>query len=409
MLDANTIFHPNRPSGNRPQLTVFNGQKCPAQWVRKGGLLLWCVLAASPCMAQKKFVFPSLGNGAIEQAVQKEGLARLRESALPAVLRRARVVQGKILPNEGRVSQRGNFHVERLLLKRIVPTPPEKLQLQLIKPTAHQREEAALLYAQVMASFQQFKAETTPFLYYQSKSGERHVLSPAEKNEWSGKIQQIQRELLRLKYIIYDLDEAYRSACAYVGYAQKIILPEMAGLFFQKKSERPDRRIYSADEFYLRVFGPKHPAAWENNWPEPLRVAVLNDNTDILDSMVRSNSLGSFLPGWELTVYSNAEELLNSVTKRGKHFDMVLTDIIVPGGGGYYLAAALRENGYTGSIIALSAFDEDATRGQQMFECGFDAMISWSETWTIVYCWKEKITQKLKMYFYYRDKNGWAR
>lgn len=62
--------------------------------------------------------------------------------------------------------------------------------------------------------------------------------------------------------------------------------------------------------------------------------------------------------------------------RAGGQVDMLITDLIMPKGGGFFLASELRQQGYKMPILALSAFGESENRGQKLFMLGFDGMLS---------------------------------
>ena len=101
--------------------------------------------------------------------------------------------------------------------------------------------------------------------------------------------------------------------------------------------------------------------------------------------------------------------MLNAASVSPKSFDVILTDIIVPGGGGSYLTAMLRERGFEGVIIALAAFQEDASLGRKLFDIGFDGMIPQGIGFEFSDHWQLMIMKRLQNYFYYRDLHGWER
>jgi len=72
--------------------------------------------------------------------------------------------------------------------------------------------------------------------------------------------------------------------------------------------------------------------------------------------------------GFDVTTVGGAEEALD-VLKKGQHFDVIVSDIEMPGMNGFELAEAIRRDRRTAAIpiIALSAITAPATieRGRQ--------------------------------------------
>ena len=103
-------------------------------------------------------------------------------------------------------------------------------------------------------------------------------------------------------------------------------------------------------------------------------MAVLNDDLDILamyDTWIKQGRLGK---NWTLETYHNTEDLVAAV-KSGKNFDLIITDLTVPGGGGYFLTDQVRQLNKRTPIIGCSMYTIDAINAEKMFEQGFDGYI----------------------------------
>ena len=374
-------------------------------------LLLFILLAALPCAAQRHLLKEAAAEGVFKKALGK--------TAGEDILRQARVVQGKILPGGKMPRAAVPSDLEKYIFKQVRPTPIGYLPVLFLEPSQMPIEDISLLYKRVMQYFQAFKKEMDVFLYYQSKPSERREFSSAEQAMWSEKIGLMNAQLLQLKNLISQHDPAYQAAREYMVFAAETVNPMLRGILEQRTFARTDRQ-YTSTEFFLHTPQALKETAW-TEWlplsvrtnqvarrlPEGLRMAVLNDEPSVLAAMQREHQ-NRFCPTWELATYSEADDLLQAV-RRGAEFDVILTDLIVPGGGGYYLVSALREKGFNGAIFGLSAYPEESRMGWNMFQRGFDGMIPAPIGFEQDRNWPRLVMKKLQNYFYYRDLNGWSR
>lgn len=389
--------------------------------MRSLALLLALVLAV-PCYAQKNFLKGLTSKSGIKNVLSKNATsAVVAEKTRAQLLRQlnARVVQGKILPNATVVPPNCLSERERNLLLHI----PNDFTIQTLlkQPTEEQRQQARNLYLEAMAKFRAFKEEADPFLYYQSQPNERRVLTSSERGEWSAKIANMHNQLERLKPYISPQDPIYRGAREYVTFAAEILSPFLRGTVLANTFERTDRK-YDFEEFFLYTPKANREAIWNGvltpvarakklaeKLPKGLKMAVLNDEYSVLRRMREMHEANRFFPGWELSYYRNTEEMLAAASADPTSFDVILTDIIVPGGGGNYLTGKLRERGFKGVIIALSAFQEDDEIGRKLFDIGFDGMIPQGLGFEMSDHWQLLIMKRLQNYFYYRDLHHWDR
>ncbi|WP_428071041.1 response regulator transcription factor [Candidatus Avelusimicrobium alvi] len=374
-------------------------------------LLVLC--AAFPCMAQKNLAKEALGKGALTEALGKNAGRNL--------LRSARVVQGKILLNGARrPARRAVPPLEQYVLKSVAPTPLYKLPLLLYEPSQRQQAEAMLSYMQVMDEFKDFKTDMDPFLYYQAKPSESRVLPDSERATLMQKISHINARLATLSYVVSPNDPALKAAHEYMVYATETVSPVLRGMLGGKQVTRPDR-TFKQEEFFLHTPKGRQESALASLLPGSVRtrqvartlppgltMAVLNDRESVLKKMQELNAT-VFCPEWKIYTYTNTEDLLGEIRRHNVKFDVILTDIIVPGGGGYYLTAALRDQGFNGVILAATAYQEDEKLGLGLFNKGFDGMFSLPQGFEEGKDWPRELMKGFQNYFYYRDLNGWKR
>ena len=375
-------------------------------------LLILSFSVAYPCAAQQHRIIQELTQIGVKRSAEQLSSQAARQARIPC-----RVVQGKILPGGKPMLSKGVAEIERYIFS----TPRLRGITLLEEPTAAQMRKALTEYHQVMESFQNFKKEMDVFLYYQSKEDEKRTLSAVEKAELMGKISRMHGKLSSLKTFISSEDPAYRAAREYVAYAAELVSPTMRGMWLKSLDQRADRQ-YRGEEFFLHTPKANQDASWKGLLPGAVRVrqvaeklppglkmAVLNDRWSVIARMRQMHLSGKFLPGWDIAYYEDTAALLYDVTRAGKKFDVILTDIIVPGGGGCYLTGELRKKGFSGVIIALAAFEEENKMGKRLFDMGFDGMISMPMMFENGKQWPLRIMKDFQNYFYYRDANGWKR
>jgi len=108
---------------------------------------------------------------------------------------------------------------------------------------------------------------------------------------------------------------------------------------------------------------------------------------------------------WQVDVFKNPEEFLESAGCRS--YDLILTDLLIPNGGGMLLGTKLRSGGYKNALIAVTAFDEIKSLGVSLWDMGFDGMIATSNVNVYTPQYLDLILHKLNNYFYYRHVNKW--
>ena len=355
--------------------------------------------AALPSAAQG-----NLAKKASEGAFSKSAEQILRQAVPNNILRNARVAQGKILPGGSPTTAPYMQDIERHIFRHVPPRGISRLE----DPTPAQARQVSAWYTQVMNNFKQFRKEMDGFLYYQSKPSEKRVLSVSERGMWARKIVQMNFQLEKIRPFIFSKDEAYQAACAYVAYAARIVDPLLCSAVSLPLYASPNR-VYKQSEFFLHA-----PRAWRTvrlgkNSPQQLTIVVLNDEPELLDNFLWLQQSGTLPKGWQVFCYTEPEKLIQDVTRQIQKPDLILTDIIVPGGGGYYVTGMLRAAGYQGAIVGLSAFTEKDSMGRNMFAAGFDGMIYSPLELEYDPQWGNKILDKIHYYFYYRRLHGWQR
>lgn len=375
----------------------------------KGLLVLWGLCLVCPAVAQPvgKTIKTAVSAG---ERVSKQARSVVKETVQYARLSKVPSMRSFSLPAAA---------VERHIFRPVKLTPFRKLQFNFDEAPYSWMLEKGREYETVMTEFKDFKKEMDILLYYQSKGSERRVLHQEEIAYWRTRIDEMDSRLMDLCWNVNADDPAISQALEYMTYAKWSVYPHAKDIYFAKPLPARTDRTFAEDEFFLRDPAPLPSKRWEfassrarrvaKELPSGLRVAVVNDIVYFRDHLETLNRKGLLFPDGNLSVFVNAEELLTAVRESGQTFDVVFTDIIIAGngGGGYYLASELRGQGYDGVIIALASYEEDVELGRQMFERGFDGMITMSGGVLYKRDWPANMMQKMVNYFYYRNLNGW--
>lgn len=393
--------------------------------MKKYLIFVLACLTAVPSFAQK-----------LPKAPKVKGLARIMKQQARTVrqanaltqipistlaLTNVRKVQGKVYFTPVPSIPQNNLLAERLLAQTLPPTDPFRLPLLLNDPSYTQRMEAIKQYKTVLENFKQFKSDINPFLYYQSKPSERRSLPPQEKAQLVNKILAMQLQLREVNILVAPQDQPLAQANAYVRYAMEEVDPTFVGMLDSGMREKRTDRKFDPKEFIMESPKAGRLASLKNYLPYSLRlrqaaaklpaglkVAVLNDDAKSLAAIKEKHQTVLF-PKWKITTYQNTEVLLNDILGGRAQYDLILTDLWVPGGGGYYLTAKLRHQGFKGAIIAATAYQPTDSLSIGLFNKGFDGMIPLPGNFEFQKEWPLELMTSLNNYFYYRNLHGWNR
>ena len=318
----------------------------------------------------------------------------------------SRVVQGKMIPNlERKILQSSSF---RQMQQHVLE--PVSFSVRLPLNTAYPSfalERAALEeYTDIMFQFRKFKWEMDPILYYQARSSSRRELDPETKRYWLNRLAKMKRKLEILALTVNPKEKSLAAAQQYVIYATEMVEPLLKGISLQRFSfERTDRTL-KAEEFFLHT---PHQIKGALQPPQGLEIVVLNDDESVLTVVQAAYDKGKLFAGNRLYTYRSTEKLLQHIEKDGFKPDFILTDMIIPGGSGYYLTASLRLQQINKPVIALSAYPEDELIAHEMFSHGLDGLISAPIGFHRTDHWIDRLNGALTNYVYYRQINGWSR
>lgn len=294
--------------------------------------------------------------------------------------------------------------------KPILPTPVKELHVRLIHPTQDQVQKAVAAYQKVMGDFEPLRKEvSTKLLYKTFPLDEWYSLTPQERRVLILEISSVKGRIQKLRSVVFAQDPALAEAEEWLEKAMQYINPFYVPSM--KNRTRTDNRVFDRKEFFLEyprsLFSADEATAALRTAPANLRIAVLNDQEDILDMYriwEKQNRLGE---GWTVTTYKDTRELLHAL-QSGAVYDMIITDLTVPGGGGYYLADQVRDMRLNMPIIGCSMYTADKLDAQKMFDQGFDGYIYGDDMFEELagsVSWMGYI----KNYYYYKNSHGWSR
>ena len=277
----------------------------------------------------------------------------------------------------------------------ILPTPREALQINAYQLTPVQRQQLTNEYYDLMERFAEVRQIWNARLTYLRLEPSFNKMTPEDRRHLMRMTLPLLNDIKEKARYLFKDDKPLKEAYTYLVKQIETLEPALMGVFPStvklrrydgntswKPSEfflhNADGSAYREvrDEEYAHNFEVKHrnALALAGELPAGLDIAVLNDHPQMLTQFESWASQGYLGAGVKVKVYPTAEAMLAEM-KWGREFDVILTDIMVLGGGGRYLAYKLREAGYQKPIIGLSEYTEQNSRGEELFNLGFDGYI----------------------------------
>lgn len=310
---------------------------------------------------------------------------------------------------------------ESPMFRPVVPTKKEDLRVFFEELEDIQRQDLAARYDAVMKDFTDFKHYMDVRLFYQTLPGESRPFSVHEKREIFRQMGSLYARIRALKAGAFRQDGALEASLDYLNEAAGRVDPTFKNMFGGKGWPRANR-VYNTQEFLLQTPASVSwgAAAKVQDIPFfaysrsksimeklPLRqVAVLNDNEKLLAALKQWYKRGGFGNKAQWSFYSHAQALQYDLQK-GKQFDLILTDMVVPGGGGALIASELRQNNIPTALLALTQYVAHDALAQKFYSYGIDGMISIKDSFGSSPKDMLRLVQKIKNYFYYRDLHHW--
>lgn len=292
----------------------------------------------------------------------------------------------------------------------IEPTPLRELRINLIHPTSEQVQQVINEYRNLMKDFEPIHKEVTTKLLYKTLPNDKWTaLLPQERRDLILQLSGLRGRAARLYSVVLAQDKSLAQLISWTDRALQEINPFHVPA--SRLYARADKRVFNEAEFFLKYPKasdlPPGVTAPAREVPANLRVAVLNDQQDILDMYKLWESQGRLGEGWKVTTYADTRVLLDDLSA-GATFDLIITDLTVPGGGGYFLVSQVRQMSRNTPVIGCSMYTFDKLNAQKMFEQGFDGYIYGDDMFEEaagVVSWMGYI----KNYYYYKQLNGWSR
>lgn len=292
------------------------------------------------------------------------GMAAVRASrmSVPAVT---------AVRSAGSSLRKARLPFENFVLRPIAPTPVESLRLRLVSPTLPQAQEAIKDYETFFADFAGFRKELDPVLgnALLENVNLQESLHPMDLRYYITGLGTLRLQATRLQKVLFPADPGLKGAVEYLDYASqkidKFYTPEVPVADYQM-------RPYVQEEFWMEYDWRKGPRDESlTQLPEDVHMVVLNDTQDILDMYKQWEREGRFPKGWKVSVYEDTMDLLNAMNS-GMKFDLVISDIHVPGGGGRFLVSEMRQKGIETPVIGCSMYTRDQINSEELYNIGFN-------------------------------------
>nr|QGT50836.1 hypothetical protein Elusimicrob2101_0990 [uncultured Elusimicrobia bacterium] len=302
---------------------------------------------------------------------------------------------------------RNRLQFENIVTRPIVPTVSADLRPRLVAPTLLQTQEVVRHYETFFADLDKLRKETDPLL---GNALREHIklsetLHPTEVGYYSAKLHMLELRAVQMQKTLFPTDEALKEALEYIQTASmhinKFYTPEVSEV---TRAVRP----YVQDEFWMEYDWRKGVRDESlTQLPENVHMAVLNDTQDILYMYKQWEREGRFPKGWKVSVYEDTKHLLEAL-ESGSKFDLIISDINVPGGGGRYFVSRLREIGSETPVIGCSMYTRDKIDSEELHDIGFDGYMYGDDMFEEsagFYKWSGYI----KNYYYYKRVGNWKR
>lgn len=306
----------------------------------------------------------------------------------------------------------------------IIPTASKDLMPVTYCFNEQQAKELFAQYYQAMEHFAAFKRDFAPRLFYMQT--QRDVLPSAEKAYFNQRILKLEEEFVHIG-LFFNGDEPLAAARRYLTKARLALNPYSKATIpvVPDFLHRTDRKLVAA-EFFLHhpdgsapIFKRSWLGAWKHSQkarelgreiPPGMRIALVNDQPLQHEAVHSWNKKGFFPPGTQIISFLGVPEFEQAYAG-GARFDLIITDLVMPNGGGYSLIFKLRQQDVSTPVIAWTGFSERDQLAQELYNFGFDGMIPargsvFSFTGPEGYL---PFIESLRNYFLLKKLNGWKR
>lgn len=288
---------------------------------------------------------------------------------------------------------RHNYVANHILSSSVEPSV--FLEFKKDAPTNfQQRLHVYEYYAQTLDAFQKERPQLGAWMYYQSIPNERHIISSSEKSSLLRRILPLYRDLRILNNWVQD--EPLEQAVTYMENVLQTLHPSLVHELQYVKPQTKEG--LTQQEIRTFCLYPSEAVARADGMKslEGKNIMLLNDDSSLLDAFETWYDWGVLLPQTNLKTQSSASQFLLWMVSASQKPDIIFTDIQLGDATGYYVAYQLRKQGYTGGIIALTSYAEDAATVQLLKTQGFDGLVSLQSSATMPLA--QRITQAAQVY-----------
>ena len=300
--------------------------------------------------------------------------------------------------------------------KAIVPTNVAKLRVEAFHASDALNKQIDNVYLDAISLTNELSNYLNAKIWY-SLHDEEYAVQPAQVRDGLAFVSQVAAAIHQADLFLKPGDKPLEMAKTKLEYAYHLYQIYATGVIEPPvQNTLTDTYKQTAAHFNKHVFFLQEPVlpAPKNllrgvlskfsksplAFPKKLKVAVVADLSVLKDIETMAKEEG--LQDWSLDRYKTPEEFLS--TPQRLSYDLVLTDILIPGGGGIFLTRQLREQRFKGGIVAVTAYPEEEEIGVKLKADGMDGLITLSAFDD--YFWLERpktIAEKLRYYFYYRN------
>lgn len=338
-----------------------------------------------------------------------ESVVRQVRSAEKAARLAARPHLPQAAPHLSRKQSAFNIHIASPVLPTKSAELLPVLRRRLLEAPPAVLTEAVEQYEKFFADFVQMRQEVDPILggSLLDKTNLQKELYPYQLGYYAQLVEGMDLRLRKLRLVLFPEDLALQKAQAYIEFAarkfNRFYVPELVP---QAAAVRP----YVEGEFRMEYdFQDESPLAAEwRTLPENVRLAVLNDNPEILNRYKQWERDGYFPQGWSVFTYDDVQNLLADING-GQKFELIISDINVPGGGGYYFVNRLRQLDAVTPVIGCSMYpSRNHIKTDNLHAIGFDGYMCGEDMFDTADGFSSWVYY-VKNYYYYKNKGNWPR
>ena len=261
------------------------------------------------------------------------------------------------------------------------------------------------VYKSVLRDESEVYTKVAPYISGAAFSPYEHRLDARQIGEINGPLFGLIRSTRKLLQFMPN-DPYLQAVNSFYTETYKIFNPLVASLVDNVKVERPDGKKFDFNEFLLFTPEGKDYVLYdETPWteetadevgslhyladkavtesaellkllPSDLHIAVLNDDIQPLANFKQWAKEGHLGANAVVETFEDGKDLLAAM-RNGTHFDLIITDILVPNGG-RSMMPALRTLDPQVTVFGMSKFTRQNVRPINLFDCGMDGYLPYT-------------------------------